>query len=243
MNKIAQIIIYLIVFCCFNVRAAPIEFVVTSAVGGSEDFVTRKVATLIESKSDLRFLVINKPGAGKTIGFNYVMLQNQPIFTISNSAITEHEVYKTVETIYTLGTFNNMLVVSSHSNIKTLNDLIKTSAEREIVFGHGGDGSFSHRVLTLLCNNSMRCLSVPYKSGAPALIALLRQEIDVYANVSYGSAFILQNNNYRIIGNIKMPDAWIKIFAKNINEKNKHIIQKIMTEASNDFYNDIGLTK
>ena len=243
MNKIIQAIKYLIIFCCFNVEAAPIEFVVTSAVGGSDDFVTRKVATLIESKSDLRFLVVNKPGAGKIIGFNYVMLQNQPVVTISNSVITEHEVYKTVQTIYTLGTFNNMLVVSSRSNIKNLNDLIKTSVEREIIFGHGGEGSFSHRVQMLLCNNKMRCLPVPYKSGAPALIALLRQEIDVYASVSYGSAYILQNNNYRIIGNIKMPDAWVKIFAKNINEKNTHTIQKIMTEASNDFYDNIGLTK
>lgn len=222
-----------------------IEFVVTALSGGPNDFVTRAVDDKIKKHTSLKTIVVPKPGAAHAIGRNYVQQSSNPILVLDSSQIQDHGVYHELDEIFTLGNFTNLLFVSRASGLKSLDQLIALSKQRDIKFGHGGQGTFSYMAMEALCSARISCLEVPYKSGAQGMLALMSQEIDAYAIVSYGSQPFLQNTRIVAIHEIKMPDrkGWFTLFSKNVSEKDRHLIRAALEKQSASFYKDLGFSK
>ena len=236
---------------CFSTLtfAEPIEFVVSASPGGPNDTVTRKIVERLEKQTNLEFFVTNKPGAAHTIAYSYVMNATKPTLLLSTSEIENHEAFSQVNEVYNTGFFYNTIFVSkefSKANAVTnLKQLAILSKHKDINFGHGGVGSYSHMAMQSLCNRTLKCLDVPYKSSAEGMMGLLTGTIDAYGIVSYGSKQFLANDKYVAIHSVYLDynKSWFKLFSKNLSVKDKETIAKALSNTDKKFYNDMGLEK
>jgi tripartite-type tricarboxylate transporter receptor subunit TctC len=235
----------ILLLLCFGVQANTIEAVVSTSIGGPNDMVTRKIIDRIEKQTNLKFVVLNKPGAAKVIAYNYVNNTHKPTLMLETNEIEKHEVFKHLTQIYNLGYFYNILVVSEKSGIRNLNQLLDLSKQREINFGHGGVGSYSHWSSLYMCEKILRCLDVPYKSSADGMLGLLSGTIDAYAIVSYGSKQFLENNKFIAIHNIRFDKekSWYKLFGKNLSEKDMQVIASVLSSIDDKFFIDMGFER
>lgn len=228
------------IFLAQSVSAQSIEFVVSALAGGPNDIVTRKIVERLEKNTDLTFVVMNKPGAAHKIGYNYVQNSKKPVLIISTPEIVNNEVYQEVQEIFNLGEFYNRIYVSNKSNVKNMNDLIQLSRSRQINFGHSGIGTYSHSAMENVCSSILRCLQVPYKSGAQGMLALMTGEIDAYALVSYGNSFPIENYTpiYDIYDKNK---TWLKLFAKDLPAETQKKIITTLQNTPKEYYVNMGL--
>ena len=233
----------LLLLFCVNLQAQPIEFIVAAAVGGPDDTITRKLISKLEEQSSLKFVIVNKPGAAHTIGYNYMNQSMKPSLLISNNNIVNNDLYKTSKPVFKLGTFSNIVFVSKDSPIKDMKDLIEISQKRQINFAHGGVGTASHKAMARLCEKTLNCLPVPYKGASQAMLDLLNGTVDTFAVVSYGANTFLQNNSYKSIGKITNEDNWVILFGKNLLNKDIETIQIILNQTNIDFFTEIVLPK
>lgn len=221
------------------VNANTIEFVVSGSPGGSDDTVTRRVAEYLEKKTNLKIVVVNKPGASHTIAYNYVSDSDKQVLIASTPMIMKHEVYNKLNELFTLGNFSISVFTSTKSNIRTLDDLIELSKKRDIMFGHGGTLSYSYVGMKTICDKA-KCLEVPYKSGAVGMLDLMSNQIDAYCIPSYGSTQFAENDKLRLIHSIKTDKTSFKIFSKNLSEENKRIILDTLKSLDSKFFVDMG---
>ena len=256
-----KIIIMLSVFFTLGCFAQqPIEFIVKAAVGGPDDIITRKLVDHLHQTTDMKFVVVNKPGAGHAIAYSYFETYQGPSLIIGDVNMNAHSVFLLSNHIFTLGEFTNVLFVRKASGIQSLDDLIKLSRTREIKFGHGGIGSFSHIAATKICDSVIQCLLVPYKSGAPAMIDLMTGQIDAYSLISYGSDVYMSNDLYTPIlmysntkhpkynvpllpnnlKNIEIKNS-ISLYSRNISDKQNKQIIKSLSSLNKTFFIDSGL--
>jgi len=262
-------LLLLLLFTC-NLHAEPIEFIVPGLAGGSDDLTTRQIVKELESNSDLKFVVVDKPGAAHNIGFAYMKTTNKPSLMIATDVIIKNKVnakegypdgiVDVVEPIYFLGEFSNIMFVSSKSNLYSIKDLIELSKKRAIKFGHGGVGTYSYNSLTRLCDTVLNCLPVPYKSGAASLLDLMNNTIDAYAFVSNGADAFIENKDLSPImmySNTKHPlfdvptlpkqmkkleiKEWLMLFGKNMSDKDMDTIKEVLKKEPSKFYTDMGL--
>lgn len=230
----------------FNIGAQPIiEFVVSAAPGGPADNVTRKLVEKLEKDTSLKFAVFNKPGAAHVIGYNHVISSDKPTLIISTPEIISHEGYSKLDEVYTLGYFTNILFVSKKSNIQNFKQLAELSKSRQIIFGHGGVGTYSHRAMQTVCEKTLKCLDVAYKGGSQGILAVMTGEIDVYALTSYGIKQFLENNMVAPIYNVGTAKEknWVKLFSKNVSSADKETILNVLKSQDFKFYSDMGFEK
>jgi tripartite-type tricarboxylate transporter receptor subunit TctC len=183
-----KFLISLLLVVSINSFAAPIEFVVRNSPGGPDDFITRKLMEHLEKNTNLQFVATYKSGAAHAIAYRYFESNKKPMLIIAdrNSLNYNQTVMLTSEKIFTMGNFTNILFVRNGSGIKSFDDLVKLSKEREIIFGLGGVGSGSYEAANSICQKVLRCLLVPYKSSGPGMIDVASGVIDAFAVASYG---------------------------------------------------------
>jgi len=242
--KVLRLIIILLLTA--NVYAQPaIEFVVSAAAGGPNDTVTRKLVEKLEKDTSLKFIVLNKAGAAHVIGYNYVLHSDKPTLIMSTPEIVNHEVYSKLDEMHNAGYFTNTLFVSKKSNIQNFKQLTELSNTREIVFGHGGVGTYSHRAQQTICEKTLRCLDVAYKGGSQGMLALMSGEIDAYAITTYGTRQFFENDKLVPIHDIvfSKDNSWFKLFSKNISKTDQEIIATALKSQDLKFYTDMGFKK
>jgi tripartite-type tricarboxylate transporter receptor subunit TctC len=242
--KVLRLIIILLLTA--NVYAQPaIEFVVSAAAGGPNDTVTRKLVEKLEKDTSLKFIVLNKAGAAHVIGYNYVLHSDKPTLIMSTPEIVNHEVYSKLDEMHNAGYFSNTLFVSKKSGIKSIRELAELSNTREIVFGHGGVGTYSHRAQQTICEKTLRCLDVAYKGGSQGMLALMSGEIDAYAITTYGTRQFFENDKLVPIHDIvfSKDNSWFKLFSKNISKTDQEIIATALKSQDLKFYTDMGFKK
>jgi tripartite-type tricarboxylate transporter receptor subunit TctC len=244
------------------VHAQPnVEFVIKATPGGPDDTLSRRLITHLEKNTNMNFLPINKPGAGHAIAYSYFENLNGPALIIGDPNIQNHTAYASSERLFTVGEFSNILFVRKDSGIKSYNDFVELSKTREIRFGHGGEGTWGHIAAVELCKHNLRCMMVPYKSGAPGMMDLMGGQIDAFAIISYGtsnflssdklSAIMLFSNNKHPIYNTvpTLPNSlrnieiknYIAIFGRNLTDTQKKDITKALSNLDKQFFLDMGL--
>lgn len=185
-----------------NVCADNIRMVVPQSIGGSTDIAGRILAKNYITQFSGNLIIHNKPGAGSITGTEYVsnstpdgktLLLVATSFTITAASGIKlpYDVRKDFIPITQLVELPNVVVVSTNSKIKTLNDL----NTHQVKVGYSGIGSSSHLAIEMFISMSKsNFLMVPYKGGGPALNAILSNEVDVnFAAISTVLPFILTN--------------------------------------------------
>jgi tripartite-type tricarboxylate transporter receptor subunit TctC len=172
----------------------PVRIVVPLSPGGFADTPARMLAPRLSESFGRQFFVENKPGAGGTIGWDFVAKSAPDGYTLaitgSTHLITAHlyknlayDVFKDFTHIAMLASGPYVLVVNPQKvKADSVRDLIALAKAKpsEIDFASSGNGSSQHLVGALF--NSMtgaQLNHVPYKGSGPAMQDLIGGQVGV----------------------------------------------------------------
>jgi tripartite-type tricarboxylate transporter receptor subunit TctC len=171
----------------------PVRTVVPFAPGGATDVVARIMAPKLTEEFGQQFVIDNRAGAGGSIGVEIVVRANpdgQTILIGASSYSSNAALYKlpydplkgiSPVTLITKGPF----IIAVHPSVKaaSLKDFIALARAKpgSLTFGSSGTGSVPHLATEhfwQMANAQM--VHVPFKGDAPAIIALLGGQIQIY---------------------------------------------------------------
>jgi tripartite-type tricarboxylate transporter receptor subunit TctC len=176
-----------------NYPNRPIKIINPLAAGGAVDTMARLLAPALQDALGQPIIIESKPGAGGTIGSNFVAKSPPDGYTIlmvyDTFAVNPH-VYKNLpfDSFKDLAPVTELvkiplLVVAGNklpaNNLRELAELSKTKSGG-INYSSGGAGSSGHLAAELLKSNlGIDMTHVPYKGGGPALTATISGETDI----------------------------------------------------------------
>lgn len=172
-----------------------IKLIVPSSPGGNEDFVARKVATLLSAEIGQPIVVQNNDGADGAIGTNMIAHANPDGYTIgigtpgtlSTNKLLQPDLPYDPKTDFEPITMAihtpEILVVNPKLPVKTLGDLIAYAKAHpgELKVGNGGLGS-SQYIASMLFQKltGTKMVEIAYKSGAAPVPDLVAGRIQVF---------------------------------------------------------------
>jgi tripartite-type tricarboxylate transporter receptor subunit TctC len=172
----------------------PVRLVVPLSPGGFADTPTRILAPRLSEQFGKQFFVENKPGAGGTIGWDYVAKAAPDGYTLAITGAThiisshlyknlQYDVFKDFTHISMMASGPYVLVVNPKKTpANNVRELIAAAKAKPgaIDYASSGNGSSQHLVGALF--NSMAGVQlnhVPYKGSGPAMQDLLAGEVGV----------------------------------------------------------------
>ncbi|MCW5605115.1 MAG: tripartite tricarboxylate transporter substrate binding protein [Burkholderiales bacterium] len=195
-----------------------VEIVVGSAPGGSNDKTARTVERILNANKlvSAPLTVVNRPGGGSTIAFNYVSQHagDPHYLLIGTTALLSNHIVGTSKLSYADFTpiaslFNDYVafIVNANSNIKTGKDLIERLKKdsQSVSIGFATTlGSHNHIAAGLLMQTiggSPKSLKViAYKGSAEALTNLLGGHIDLVTAAAGNAAPHVASGRLRVVG-------------------------------------------
>ncbi len=184
----------------------PVSLVVPFAPGGGTDILARLVATQVGTLIQQSVVVDNKPGANGVLASQYVERAKADGYTLLFGSSSTHvlspllapkaeQMAQTRKNFTMVGIVAEtplVLAVSGKSELRNLDQLLKTARDRDLSFGTFGSGSTPHIMGELLAaKTKARLLHVPYKGSAPAVTELLGGHTDsVFLTVAALSSHI-----------------------------------------------------
>jgi putative tricarboxylic transport membrane protein len=195
-----------------------VEIVVGSAPGGSNDKTARQVERILVEKRIVStpLTVVNKPGGGSTIAFNYVSQHagDAHYLMVGTTALLFNHIvgnsklsYQDFTPIASL--FNDYVVfaVNVESPIKTGKDLIAHLKKdpKSVAIGFATAlGSHNHVAAGLLVKalggNARELKAVAFKGAAEALTALMGGHIDLVTTAAGNAAPHVAAGRLRLVG-------------------------------------------
>ncbi|WP_418320137.1 tripartite tricarboxylate transporter substrate binding protein [Piscinibacter sakaiensis] len=168
----------------------PIRLVVPFPPGGALDYTGRLLAEQLKTTLGRDLIVDNRGGANGNIGAVAVVnaaADGNTLLMAADGVITVNpSLYKTagfkpsdLKPIGMVATLPQLLVVPAASPIKTLADFVAEGRKRELTYASGGVGSGGHLAMAYFAQLAgMKTLHVPFQGGAPAMTALIGQQVD-----------------------------------------------------------------
>jgi tripartite-type tricarboxylate transporter receptor subunit TctC len=173
--------------------AKPIRIIVGYPPGQTVDNTARTFAVGLSQIARQPVFVENKPGANGIIGVQEVKRAAPDGYTLlfgtSGQLAINPALYKTLpydplkdlEPVALLTTGPLFLAVPQASPFKTLGELVAAARQNpgKFSYGSGGRGITAHLAMEMLKKEAgIDLLHVPFKGSAPALAALLGQQVD-----------------------------------------------------------------
>lgn len=172
----------------------PVRIIVTFAVGGPTDVLTRMLAQRMSEKLGQPFIVENRPGAGGNVGSDivakaaadgYLLLVSNPSpFSINPYLYKKMRFVpeRDLVGIVLIAQVPNVLMVNASLPVKSVSELIAYIKQRpgKISYSSGGNGTTGHLSSELF--KSMAGLDiehVPYGGSAPALLDLVAGRVQM----------------------------------------------------------------
>jgi tripartite-type tricarboxylate transporter receptor subunit TctC len=173
--------------------AKPIRIVVPFTPGGTTDMVARLIGNELGKQLGQSVIVENKPGAGTTIGVDYVAKQSADGYTFvcvansftANKTLVKNLPYDTtkdLQPVALMGLSEHLLATHPSSGLKSLADLKKAALAKPdtLTYASFGNGTSAHLSGALLCQMmGVDMVHVPYKGQGPALTDLLGGQVSV----------------------------------------------------------------
>jgi tripartite-type tricarboxylate transporter receptor subunit TctC len=166
-----------------------VQMLVGASAGGSSDLISRAVSKGLSDSLKASFPVINKPGANGALAAaevgkakpdgSVIAIQNASLFTITPLAVPQGEATKIddFDVVQGVSRDDYVLVTSAKSGFKTIDDI--KNAKKQVTFGTTGVGTGAQLSCLLLFSTSgVEAKAVPFDGGAPALTALLGNQVD-----------------------------------------------------------------
>jgi len=163
------------------------------APGGSTDIVARLVAQKLTEGLRQTVLVDNRPGAGTTLGTHLVAKAQPDGYTLlftsvslaTNAVLYPKLPFDTLKDFAPIGTVGQsfyVLIVQPSLGVSSVQELIALakSKPRQIQYASAGQGTITHLTVELFSMNAgIQMQDVPFKGGAPALVAFLGGQMPV----------------------------------------------------------------
>jgi len=209
-----------------------VEIVVGSAPGGSNDKTARAVEkAIVDGKLiPTSLTVVNRPGGGSSIAFNYVSQKKGDPHTllIGTTALLTNHIVGTSPLSYmdftpVASLFNDYVVfaVNANSPIKTGKDLIAKLKEnpQSVSIGFATTlGSHNHIAAGLLAKsigvNARNLKAIAFKGSAEAITQVLGGHIDMVTTAAGNVAGHLAEGRLRVIGvsaDKRFPGAFAQV--------------------------------
>ena len=168
-----------------------VRVIVPTAPGGGADMQARLLAKVFQESMGQQFLIDNRPGASGIIGADYVAKSAADGYTllVSTSYLATNisfftkmpfDALKDLIPISQISYAPQFLIVHPSLPVKTLNEFIRLAKNNPNLLnaGSSGNGSANHLAVEMLQQAAgIKCTHVPYKSGAPAITALVSGEV------------------------------------------------------------------
>jgi tripartite-type tricarboxylate transporter receptor subunit TctC len=193
--------------------ARPIHIVVPYAAGGSTDQLARAVQQPMSESLGQPVIIDNKPGAGGTIGVDFVVKSAPDGYTLvfgntgPNAVVAlmrkvPYDGLKDLRPISTVALTPMILAVPSDLPVKTVKEFVAYAKQHEGAMNYGsvGNGSLSH--LTGEYFNQLvgaRMQHIPYGGGAPMMTAFLGGQIQASFVTGLDGATLLQSGRVRYL--------------------------------------------
>ena len=172
----------------------PVRLVVPLSPGGFADTPARILAPRLSEQMGKQFFVENRPGAGGTIGWDFLAKQPPDGYTLAITGAThlisshlyknlQYDAFKDFAHISMMASGPYVLVVNPKKTpVNNVRELIAAAKAKPgaIDFASSGNGSSQHLVAALF--NAMAGVKlnhVPYKGSGPAMQDLLGGEVGV----------------------------------------------------------------
>jgi tripartite-type tricarboxylate transporter receptor subunit TctC len=169
----------------------PVRVVVVFPPGGATDIVARFVFTKVAEQLNQQFVIDNRAGAGGSIGAAMVAKTAPDGYTVmvysqtllANAHLYEKQPYDAMKDftgVSALSRLVGMLCVHPSMPVRTTKDFIALAKARpgQIFYGSAGIGAFQHLSMSSLAITlGLKMNHVPFKGGAPAVVALMGGEI------------------------------------------------------------------
>jgi tripartite-type tricarboxylate transporter receptor subunit TctC len=173
-----------------NYPTGTVQFSVGSSAGGSTDLITRALATGMGKQLNVAMPVVNKPGANGALnakelqgapadGYK-IAVQNASLFTITPLTVSAAEATNidSFDVIAGVSRDDYVLATSPKSGFKSIEDIKKSG--KAISYGTTGVGTGAQLASALTFKSAgITATAVPFDGGAPALTALLGNQVDV----------------------------------------------------------------
>jgi len=186
-----------------------VKIVAPFEAGGTVDAVARFLASRLNARWRVPVIVENRPGAGNIVGAAAVAQAQPDGYTLlfANTSISVNpSLYKSLPydtardlaPVVFLSASPNVLLVQKTLAITTLPQLIALAKSRRppLTFASVGKGSFHHVAMELFkVTAGVDLLHVPYKGAAPAMLAFLRGDIDLYCSDLPGAVGAIRNGD------------------------------------------------
>src|SRR5262245_22325974 len=154
------------------------------AAGGPADLLAREIATGLAEALGQQIVIENKPGAGSTIGAEFVARARPDGYTLLLSGAPSHVIVPAMQAkplydgindftpVCMFATVPNVIVANPARPYTTLAELIAYAKANpgKVTYGSAGNGSIGHLATELLGRRAgVSLVHVPYKGGAPAV--------------------------------------------------------------------------
>lgn len=171
----------------------PVKLVVPFPAGGTTDVLARALGQKLTEKIGQPVIIENKPGAGATIGAEYVARAKPDGYTLLMGAVhhtiattfyrsLRYDFQKDFAPVTTVAMVPNVLIVNKKIGVKSVADLIEL-ARREpgkLSFGSNGVGTGQHLIgERVQLMSKTKLLHVPYKGSGPLTTDLLGGQVDM----------------------------------------------------------------
>lgn len=172
--------------------AKAITIVVPFPAGGTTDAVARALGESLSKSLGQPVVVENKPGAGTTLGADYVAKAKPDGYTLLMGAVHHtvapsvykklpYDFQKDLAPVTTVAMVPNVLSVNAaQTPAKTVAELVALAkaSPGQLSFGSNGNGTAQHLIGTLFqLDTGTSLLHVPYKGSAPLTTDLLGGQV------------------------------------------------------------------
>ena len=198
-----------------NYPTKPIRMVVPLPAGGGVDWMARQVAQKLSENVGQPVVVDNRAGAGGNIGMELVAKSMPDGYTLAFGLTAHYAInpslyskipydpLKDFAPIILLGQTPFVLLVHAKVPAKSVKELVELAkAQRgKMMYASGGNGSGSHlsgEMLKTLAGVDI--VHVPFKGLAPAITALLGEQVQVYFGVWSADNAHIKSGRLRALG-------------------------------------------
>lgn len=198
-----------------NYPARTVRIVVPFPPGQGADTMMRILAEGLTPALGQSFIVENRPGAGGTIGTEYVakqpadgytlLMAASGIFAISPSLVAKlgYDPVRDFDPVTAVAGVAQAFVVNPGFAAKSIADLIRIAREKPggVAYGSSGNGTTQHLMVEQFASMAgIKLTHVPYKGSSPALTDLMSGTIPFLSDTIPVVRPLIQAGKVRAIG-------------------------------------------
>lgn len=184
----------------------PVRIIVSFAVGGAADGLTRILADHLTRRLGRQMLVENRPGAGGNIAVAAVAKAPADGYTVGSTAVGNlainqflypdmpYNADRDLAPVSTIWEAANLLVISGRNPSRTVQEFVAWAKSRSggVTFGSSGVGTTPHLSGEIFrVRTGIQAIHLPYRESAQRFTQLINGELDFAVDgVSQYAAFL-----------------------------------------------------